>query len=240
MLKLPIKNPRIQKGERILCLNITQYFDENKEWYQKDFGIKGHNGLDFCQSYGSDIIASHNGEVRKVIFTTEHSTYGNGIWIYNENRNYETVYWHLSSVLVKEGDEVITGQKIGKMGNSGKVSPTPTTQNPYAGTHLHFGLRPLSEGKPKYPNNGYDGYIDPLLYIKELKQEEEMLSLYGNSDTKEQYVKMGTVLYRIANSETLNELHNAKLINKESIVWLGKNEFSVYDIGKTLLAYDDK
>ena len=47
---------------------------------------------------------------------------------------------HLSSILVKEGLTVSRGQKIGTMGNTGHVVPAPTPSNPYAGTHLHFGL----------------------------------------------------------------------------------------------------
>ena len=30
------------------------------------------------------------------------------------------------------------GQKIGTMGNTGEVYPTPSRSSPYSGTHLHF------------------------------------------------------------------------------------------------------
>ncbi|MBQ2389849.1 MAG: M23 family metallopeptidase, partial [Clostridia bacterium] len=55
--------------------------------------------------------------------------------------NYYTQYMHLNAVLVKEGQTVARGQKIGTMGNSGFVVPTPAYgSNSYAGTHLDFGV----------------------------------------------------------------------------------------------------
>ena len=48
---------------------------------------------------------------------------------------------HLKDVLVTEGQTVARGQKIGTMGNSGEVPPVPSASSPYAGTHLHFGVR---------------------------------------------------------------------------------------------------
>ena len=45
---------------------------------------------------------------------------------------------HLASILVKEGQVVSRGQKIGIMGNTGEVYPVPSSYSPYSGTHLHF------------------------------------------------------------------------------------------------------
>jgi murein DD-endopeptidase MepM/ murein hydrolase activator NlpD len=62
-----------------------------------------------------------------------------------------TIYGHLSSVLVHQGDSVSVGDKIGVTGNSG-FSSAP---------HLHFEYRPAHESV----NNGYAGAVDPLPFL---------------------------------------------------------------------------
>ena len=65
---------------------------------------------------------------------------------------------HLATILVKPGQVVARGQKIGTMGNSGEVYPVPTSYNPYGGTHLHFAT---SRGDPS--RGGLSGNpFDPL------------------------------------------------------------------------------
>ena len=45
---------------------------------------------------------------------------------------------HLAAIYVKVGQVVARGQKIGTMGNTGRVFPVPTKSSPYNGTHLHY------------------------------------------------------------------------------------------------------
>jgi hypothetical protein len=98
----------------------------------------GHNGVDLVKykSQIDTIIAHSDG---KVIFCqTGHknnqgakgnASYGNCVKIDHGN-GYGTLYAHLATVSVKNGDVVKKGQKIGTMGNTG---------NSY-GAHLHFEL----------------------------------------------------------------------------------------------------
>jgi murein DD-endopeptidase MepM/ murein hydrolase activator NlpD len=60
------------------------------------------------------------------------------------NNGYETLYAHLSKRLVKDGDRIQPGQKIGLVGKSGRST----------GPHLHYEIR--HKGKP----------VDPMKYIK--------------------------------------------------------------------------
>jgi len=124
---------------------VTQGFGERPEVY-KQFGLKGHNGLDMRAKIGTSIYAPFEG-VAKVI----NDSNGYGLHIKIRKDNLECVLGHLSSVLIQDGQIVYLGQKIGLTGNSG-FSTAP---------HLHFGIRYLNQdGNVKDQNNGYAGYID--------------------------------------------------------------------------------
>ena len=88
---------------------------------------KLHEGLDISGTgYGSPIYAANNGTIERAGYT---SINGNYIYI-NHNNGYYSVYAHLATIDVKEGQAVSMGDKIGTMGQSG-----------YAfGTHLHFSI----------------------------------------------------------------------------------------------------
>lgn len=122
---------------------------------------KFHSAIDFYVGHGAPIYAANNGTVYAVGTgcvrgdTKCNSTKGNYVVINHNAGNYYTQYFHLSSVLVKVGQTVERGQKIGTMGNTGYVVPTPAYgSSSLAGTHLHF---EVWKGVP------YVGYhINPL------------------------------------------------------------------------------
>ncbi|MDR2730738.1 MAG: M23 family metallopeptidase, partial [Treponema sp.] len=64
-----------------------------------------------------------------VSFTGENWLYGKHIIISHSN-GYKTMYGHLNSFSVKQGDRVVRGRKIGESGNTGHST----------GPHLHFGI----------------------------------------------------------------------------------------------------
>jgi len=83
-----------------------------------------HNGLDFCGQVGFNIYAPAKG---KVVFTGELFVRGNTTVI-DHGWGVYTVYAHQDQVLIKQGDMVDTGQKIGLVGKTGRVT----------GPHLHW------------------------------------------------------------------------------------------------------
>lgn len=89
-----------------------------------------HNGIDIANSIGTAILSSAEGEV---IFTGVFGGYGNVVFIKHsiEDKNYVTVYGHLSLIGVKVGDVVTQGQTIGLLGNTGRST----------GPHLHFEIQ---------------------------------------------------------------------------------------------------
>jgi murein DD-endopeptidase MepM/ murein hydrolase activator NlpD len=94
-----------------------------------------HAGIDISGKSGTPVVAARDGTVT---FAGRRGGYGNLIIIGHAD-NYETYYGHLSAILVKVGDAVKRGQKIGLMGSTGKST----------GPHLHFEVR--KDGKVRNP-----------------------------------------------------------------------------------------
>jgi murein DD-endopeptidase MepM/ murein hydrolase activator NlpD len=86
-----------------------------------------HGGMDFKASYGVDVFASAGG---RVTFAGVSGGYGNLITI-SHGKGYVTYYGHLSKIYVKQGQRVRRGQRIAKVGATGRVT----------GPHLHFEIR---------------------------------------------------------------------------------------------------
>jgi murein DD-endopeptidase MepM/ murein hydrolase activator NlpD len=83
-----------------------------------------HTGLDFCGTRGVDIYAPAPGVV---VFTGEMIVRGNSTVI-DHGWGVYTAYAHQSEILVSEGDQVLVGQLIGRVGATGRVT----------GPHLHW------------------------------------------------------------------------------------------------------
>lgn len=115
-----------------------------------------HYGIDYGHYWGAPIVASAGGVVEKVVSYCSVGSYrcgggyGNNILIRHSNGT-KTRYAHLKSSLVKAGQRVEQGQKIGMMGNTGNVRPRPRRGN-HAGTHLHFEISDSRTGRKINPN----------------------------------------------------------------------------------------
>lgn len=98
-----------------------------------------HKGIDIAASSGSKVVAAAGGEV---VIATYSASAGNYVMI-NHGSGVYTVYMHMSSLGVSEGQEVKQGESIGSVGSTGYST----------GPHLHFGIR----------ENG--SYVDPQNYM---------------------------------------------------------------------------
>jgi murein DD-endopeptidase MepM/ murein hydrolase activator NlpD len=94
-----------------------------------------HEGVDFAAETGTPINAAASG---KVIYAETHAAYGKTVDIDHGN-GLVTRYAHASELLVKEGDLVVRGQRIAKVGSTGRST----------GPHLHFEVR--LNGAPQNP-----------------------------------------------------------------------------------------
>jgi len=89
---------------------------------------KFHNGIDFTAPAGTPIQATGDGRVKKI--EKRRSGYGYSVTI-NHGYGYETLYGHMKTILVKKGQKLKKGQKIGTVGNTGS-STAP---------HCHYEVR---------------------------------------------------------------------------------------------------
>lgn len=92
-------------------------------WRQKY--NRNHNGMDLSVPVGTPVYAAADGRV--VICKDNPGGYGYYLSIQHD-KNYYTVYGHLSKWLVSNGQTVRAGQKIALSGNTGRST----------GPHLHF------------------------------------------------------------------------------------------------------
>jgi murein DD-endopeptidase MepM/ murein hydrolase activator NlpD len=86
-----------------------------------------HNGEDIGAPMGADVAATNDGIVR---ITVDHIFSGKGVFV-DHGLGFYTMYFHLSEILVKDGDLVTVGQIIGKVGATGRAT----------GPHLHWGVK---------------------------------------------------------------------------------------------------
>ncbi len=113
-------------------------------WYSSNFGYRidpfngqqsMHEGIDFPAESGTPIVAAASG---KVITAETHAAYGKMLEIDHGN-GLVSRYAHASSLLVKQGDLVMRGQRIATVGSTGRST----------GPHLHFEVR--LNGVPQNP-----------------------------------------------------------------------------------------
>ena len=89
-------------------------------------GGRGHQGQDMFARCGTKLALARGGKVQYAGF---HGAAGNYVVVDTAGTRIDHVYMHLrESPLVRTGDRVFTGQKIGDVGDTGRAT----------GCHLHF------------------------------------------------------------------------------------------------------
>jgi murein DD-endopeptidase MepM/ murein hydrolase activator NlpD len=102
---------------------ITSTFGHRENPFGGD-GVETHKGLDIKGPNGGEVKAMAKGEVK---FAGLKGGYGNCI-ILKHGNGFETLYGHLSKILVRVGQQIDIGQQIGNIGSTGRST----------GPHLHY------------------------------------------------------------------------------------------------------
>lgn len=133
---------------------LTQRFREHPEWYLPAF--PGHEGVDWGIPVGTPIYAVADGEVFFINRNPDpkFSPYGIYVHLKHQGGQYETIYAHLSQVMVGENQQVKAGDVIALSGHTGRST----------GPHLHFTLKKrdaTARGETDYNKN----VVNPHPYL---------------------------------------------------------------------------
>ena len=135
----------------------------------RDAGRRKHHGIDIFARRHTPIIAPCDGYVKS---TKDNELGGKVIW-FNDTERKQTMYFaHLQDVFVNEEDQVLKGDTIGTVGNSGNAKTTSP--------HLHFGI---------YKNGPIDPYhfvVKPRTRFKKLLAKKEYIGTIARTNSATQ------------------------------------------------------
>ena len=185
-----------------------------------------HKAIDIAASSGSPVYAAEDGTVSYVQIwdgsydTTGMMSYGHMIEIRHADGN-TTLYAHLSEINVQQGEKVVRGQRIGRVGSTGNAT----------GPHLHFEVI-TSEGK-----------ADPAEYLWTMPGEwimgyaadtEAGISLTGIGDTGKSVIHF----YSLAKETTTTVTGSLGHLPTKAIK-SGSTEYPAYCLEKDKLIWDN-
>jgi murein DD-endopeptidase MepM/ murein hydrolase activator NlpD len=98
-----------------------------RRWHPILRKMRMHHGTDFDADRGAPVWAAHQGVVETATYMKDFGR----VVVLNHGNGFSTLYGHLNKILVKYGDTVSQGQRIGDVGSSGLST----------GPHLHFEMR---------------------------------------------------------------------------------------------------
>ena len=135
---------RFQPLERAFFLGILFRFPLPSARLTSSFGMRSnpftghptfHAGIDLAAPLGTEVYAARDGQV---VATGIDTVLGNFVRL-DHGDGYETVYGHLSVVLISLHQQVRSGTILGRVGSTGMST----------GPHLHFEIR--RQGHPRDP-----------------------------------------------------------------------------------------
>ena len=185
-----------------------------------------HKAIDIAASSGSPVYAAEDGTVSYVQIwdgsydTTGMMSYGHMVEVRHADGN-TTLYAHLSEINVQQGEKVVRGQRIGRVGSTGNAT----------GPHLHFEVI-TSEGK-----------ADPADYLWTMPGEwimsyaadtEAGISLTGIGDTGKSVIHF----YSLAKETTTTVTGSLGHLPTKAIK-SGSTEYPAYCLEKDKLIWDD-
>ena len=177
-----------------------------------------HKGIDLKVLKGDTIRAAFNGKVRIKAF--ERRGYGYYVVLRHPN-GLETIYGHLSKILVEENQIVRAGETIGLGGNTGRST----------GSHLHFETRFLGIA------------INPI-YMFDFPKQDIVADTYTFRKTKgarragshDSQVADGTIRYhKVKSGDTLSRIAKLRGVSVSTLCKLNRiKPTTILRIGQVL------
>ncbi len=176
-----------------------------------------HFGTDIKLQVGDTIRCAWDGQVR--IINYEPRGYGNYVVVRHDN-GLETVYAHMSRILVDDGERIFAGEPVGLGGNTGRST----------GSHLHFEVRYLGNAFNTEQIINYENYAlkDSLYFITRKstyahsRQARNMQA--GGQGSRYYVVRQGDSLSLIAKrfGTSVNALCRLNGISANSVIRVGQ------------------
>ena len=212
--------PTEHTAAQVFVIDTTQFPYKGK--LLSKYGMRGgrfHAGMDIKLETGDTVISAFDGTVR---IARVMSGYGKMVVIRHHN-GLETVYAHLSKILVNINEVVKAGQPIGLGGRTGRATTS----------HLHFETRYLGEHFNPDRIIDFDNYTlvrDTLLINKEfwhpLKASSTIASAHDEKSVSKKYhtIRQGDTLSIIARKYRTSVKSICKLngIKESKTLQLGK------------------
>jgi murein DD-endopeptidase MepM/ murein hydrolase activator NlpD len=135
---------------------VESRFADRRTYFHDDKEIdrQVHLGFDLASLQRAPVLASNTGVV---VFADFLGIYGNCV-IIDHGLGVQSLYAHLSTMGVKEGDAVTKGQEIGRTGSTGLAG----------GDHLHFTM--LLQGTPVNPVEWWDQHWLQDRVLRKIKE----------------------------------------------------------------------
>ena len=120
---------------------------------------KMHKGIDFSSPHGTPIYATGDGVISRI--ERKRYGYGHNVMV-DHGYGYETLYAHMSKIMVKPGQKIKKGERIGAVGSTG-TSTAP---------HLHYEVH--------YKGNA----INPIHFVQDGLEVKEYQDLVNKAAAK--------------------------------------------------------
>jgi len=166
----------VLRADRLACIPSIKPIREDKLKrkisYLSGFGYrvhpiyhirKLHKGIDFTSPKGTHIQATGNGIVKSII--RKKRGYGLHV-IIDHGYGYETLYGHMSKILVKKGQKVVRGQTIGLVGNTGSSTA------PHCHYEVHYKGKAVNPIDFVFDGMSTEEYSE---FVKKAKAENQSL-----------------------------------------------------------------
>jgi len=175
----------------------------------RDNGGRRHEGIDIFTPKGTPALAAAKGTVIRV---GTNKLGGLVVLMQPDNEDYSLYYAHLGKQLVHDGQQVMPGDTVGTIDNTGNAKTTPS--------HLHFGI---------YTS---EGAVDPLPFVDRRTEEPPAikLSLARLNDTMRNSRTGEPVVIAAASADR----YQVTGITGR-LLWLAANSLSPLAAGRTVL-----